>query len=422
MFFTRRDTGFAKGGTDSLRLSIPHRLVPLWAVLFAITFVGNLAVHWPRAIIPAAETVNIALALQRGEGFSNPFFTGPSGPTAHASPLYPLLLAAVYSTFGTGVAGSIAVLALTTLVWALQCTLVQLFASLHGAARAGTIAAFALAIPPFHGDLLKWEAAFTAATIAGCACIFSAILARRGRTPSFFLLGALMAAGTLLNPATILIWIAWGCLLVWRIGLPSFMKVLLPVSIVFLIPVGAWTARNYAVFRHLFFVRDNMGLELAGSYNDCALTVMSPLPHPPCYAPFHPNSDAEVERALAAKGEYEFYAMCEREAKIWIRAHPVQSAAITAGHIFYFWFPVERAGIESLIDGIGISIVTMLGLLGLCWRRTDGFKIAASAAVSFSLVYAFFWAVPRFRYPVLWITVLLAVVGIETWIAKRKPR
>jgi hypothetical protein len=400
--------------------SRPRSFVALWATLFALTFIGNLAMHWPRAVTtPANENVNIALALQRGEGFSNPFATGPSGPTAHASPLYPLLLGAVYSIFGTGVVGSLAVLVLTTSVWALQCALAQLFGALHGASRAGTIAAFALAIPPFHGALLKGADAFTATTIAGCACLFSAILARRGGTASFLLLGGLMAVGTLFNPATILIGAAWGCLLVWRIGVRSSVKVLLPMAIVFLIPVGAWMARDYVVFRHLIFVRDNMGLELAASYNDCALTVMSPLFHPPCYTPFHPNDDPQTARVLIASGEYEFYAMCEREAKAWIRAHPLQSAAITAGHILYFWFPVERAGLEALIDGIGISIVTLLSVLGISWRGTDGFKIAVSAAVSFSLVYALVRAVPRFRYPVLWITVLLAVIGIEAWIARR---
>ena len=137
-----------------LGFSTPRRFVARWAMLFALAFAGNLAVHWPRAVKPGGETVNIALALHRGEGFSNPFATGPSGPTAHAAPLYPFVLAAVYSIFGTGVTGGLAVLALTTSVWALQCAFVQLFASLHGASRAGACAAFALAIPPFHGSIL----------------------------------------------------------------------------------------------------------------------------------------------------------------------------------------------------------------------------------------------------------------------------
>jgi len=400
--------------------STPGRFVHLWAALFTLTFAANLAVYWLRPPPRPGENVNIALALQRGEGFSNPFSTGPSGPTAHSAPLYPLLLGAVYSIFGTGTAARLAVLALTTLVWALHCALLQLFGSLHGAARAARIAAFGLAIAPFHGNLLKGGEAFTAATIAGSACLFSIILARRGGTPSFFLLGGLMAVGTLFNVATVMIWAAWGCLLVWRIGARSFVKVLLPAAVAFLIPVGVWTARNYIFFRHLILVRDNMGLELAASYNDCALTVMSPRSHPPCYTPFHPNDDPQAARALIASGEYEFYAMCEREAKAWIRAHPLRSAAITAGHILYFWFPVERAGGEALIDGIGMSVLTLLSLLGISWRRTDGFKIAVSAAASFSLVYSFFRAVPRFRYPVIWITVLLVIIGIEAWIARRR--
>jgi hypothetical protein len=73
---------------------------------------------------------------------------------------------------------------------------------------------------------------------------------------------------------------------------------------------------------------------------------------------------------------------------------------------------------------MGISILTLLSVLGISWRASDGFKIAVSGAVSFSLIYFFFRAVPRFRYPVLWVTVLLAVIGIEAgieaWIARRR--
>jgi hypothetical protein len=398
--------------------------VSLWATLFAVCFAMNLVAHWPTPLTITTEAVNVSLALQRGEGFSNPFSSGPSGPTAHVAPLYPMLHAALCSIFGKGIAGGFAILALTTLAWSLHCALVQRFASFYSCHRAGMFAAFILALAPMPAVLFRWEAAFTAATIAGCACLFSRILARCDGTPSYLLLGGLMAVGTLFNPATILIWTAWTCLLVFRIGVRSSVKVLLPVAVVFLIPVGAWTARNYAVFRHLIFVRDNMGLELAASYNDCALAVMSPTFHSVCYTPFHPNDDREALRSVIANGEYEFNAMCEREAKTWIRAHPLQSIAITAGHAFYFWFPVERAGKESLIDGMGISILTLLSVLGISWRASDGFKIAVSGAVSFSLIYFFFRAVPRFRYPVLWVTVLLAVIGIEAgieaWIARRR--
>jgi hypothetical protein len=397
------------------------RFLPLWATLFAITFAGNLAVHWPRPVTPGGENLNVALALTRGEGFANPFLTGPSGQTAHASPLYPLMIAAVYRVFGTGFSGSFALLVLTTAVWALHCALVQLFARLHGAARAGTIAAFTLAIPPFHGDLLKSETGFTAAAVAGCACLFSILLARRAGIWPSLLMGALMAAGVLLNPVTILIWISWSCFLLYRTGLRYSIAVLLPVALVFAIPVSVWTVRNYLVFRHLIFIRDNLGLELAASYNDCSLSVMSPMFRPPCYTPFHPNVDPRAAQTLAELGEYQFYALCEREAQAWVRDHPMQSLAITAGHIFYFWFPLERTGIEWRIDGIGFAVVTLISFLGLSWRRSDGFKIAVSGAVSFSLIYAFVRAVPRFRYPVLWVTVLLAVVGIEAWIARRKP-
>jgi hypothetical protein len=176
------------------------------------------------------------------------------------------------------------------------------------------------------------------------------------------------------------------------------------------------------VFHHLIFVRDNLGLELAASYNDCALTVMSPVFSSTCYTPFHPNDDLDVERVLIAMGEFQFSARCRDQAIAWIRAHPAQSVAITAGHYFYFWFPVERAGPDALILGIIISIVTLLSFPGISWRHNDGFQIAMTAMLSYSAIYLLFRSVPRYRYPVLWVSVLLATIGIETWLARRKSR
>ena len=401
--------------------SVPHRFVPLWATLFAISFAMNCLAHRPTPVRLSSEAVNVSIALQHGRGFSDPFATGPSGPTAHIAPLYPMLHAAVCLIFGAGFAGFYAILAVTCLAWSLQCVLMQRFASLHGRPRAGTIAAFFLALPPLHAVIFNWEAAFAAAAIVGCACLISVILAGRSSATSHALLGGIMAICTLFNPATILIWTAWAVLVMFKLGMRRLAKILLPAALVFVIPVGAWTARNYLVFHHLFFVRDNMGLELAASYNDCALSVMAPTSST-CYTPFHPNSDAAVERVLAAMGEFQFNVMCRAEAYAWIRAHPVQSIEITAWHFFYFWFPIERAGLEALLYGIGISIVTLLSLPGISWRRNEGFQIAVIAMLSYSTIYAVFRAVPRFRYPVLWVTVLLMVVGIETWIARRKAR
>jgi hypothetical protein len=398
------------------------RFFPSWGALFAIAFAVNLIVHRPLPPgVVHTEIVNVAHALERGESFSNPFQTGPSGPTAHVAPLYPFLYAAICSMFGTGIAGALAIHTLTTLVWALHCAFVHRFAKLHGHGGAGIIAAVLLAAAPLPDVLFRWEAVFTAATIAAGACLLSLILAGRSGAALSAGLGLLMASGTLLNPATILIWTAWAALLIAKASIQSW-RVLMPAALLFLIPVSAWMARDYAVFQHFIFILDNIGMELAGSYNDCAIASMSLKRPSECYTPFHPNNDRKVELVLIAMGEYRFNARCGAYAVAWIQAHPLQSAAITAGHMLFFWYPIERAGLEALIDGIGISILTVLSLLGVAWHRSTGFQIAGAALLSYSSIYYFFQPVPRYRYPVLWITVLLATIGIEQWIARRNPK
>jgi hypothetical protein len=48
-----------------------------------------------------SEVTNVASSLASGRGFASAYWN--TGPTAHTSPLYPLLLSLVYRSFGTGV-------------------------------------------------------------------------------------------------------------------------------------------------------------------------------------------------------------------------------------------------------------------------------------------------------------------------------
>jgi hypothetical protein len=228
--------------------------------------------------------------------------------------------------------------------------------------------------------------------------------------------GALLGAGILLSPVLILAWPIWGILLVWR-------QSLRPVAIALLIALtlaGIWTVRNFLVFRHFVFIRDDAGMALVSSNNDCATALISDNIASGCFAREHPSGSVAMLEKMLAVGEYEFSAAEMRRTKDWVRLHPTRFAILTLQRMGYFWCPLERVDRVSQWNGIMMSAVTVLSLLGILWVRFDGFLILIGALLPYSLTYYIAQFEQRYRYPVLWISLLLASIGMELLIKRRR--
>jgi hypothetical protein len=87
--------------------------------------------------------------------------------------------------------------------------------------------------------------------------------------------------------------------------------------------------------------------------------------------------------------------------------------------MLFFWFPIDRVDFRSTISGIVFSLVTLFSLLGLQWARSDGFHTLITILLPYSLVYYFAQLEQRYRYPVLWISALLAAIGLELLFRRR---
>ncbi len=109
------------------------------ALLFRLGWVvGTDQIHQ----FPRKEMVRIAMTFaQRGE-LADPF-AAPTGPTALASPVYPVFLGLIFRTFGTGVAAEVVKCLLTCLVSALRCAMIPWLAICLGLSlRSGMIGGF----------------------------------------------------------------------------------------------------------------------------------------------------------------------------------------------------------------------------------------------------------------------------------------
>jgi hypothetical protein len=262
---------------------------------------------------------------------------------------------------------------------------------------------------PLPGRLFKWEGVFTGAAIAAGAWLVSRIIAGNTSKSTVIQLGGWLAVGVLLCPATILIWPAWALLILTKLGWKRSMPVLLGAMLTALLPVSVWTVRNYIVFGHFVFVRDDFGT--APSNNDCATALISR--NRACFATQHPSGSPELLRQLISEGEYQFNAAEMRRTIDWIRSHPHKFAVLTAQRAEFFWFPIDPESRTTLIYGWIFSCFTMCSLLALGWVRQEGFWILVLALLPFSIAYYFVMLEQRYIYPVLWIELLLACIGIR---------
>jgi len=111
------------------------------------------------------ELERVALALAAGQGFANPYSLA-TGPTAHVSPGYPIILSQIYRLFGTGIPAELVKQLLACAVTALQCALIPTVARILGfttitGLTAGTLSAL---LPlKFQTETTgDWEANYTA--------------------------------------------------------------------------------------------------------------------------------------------------------------------------------------------------------------------------------------------------------------------
>src|SRR4051812_13200126 len=326
-------------------------LIFLVAVVVRLTFV---LVFHPYRDLARYELERTALSLAQLGVFGNPYFS-PTGPTAHVSPGYTLVLAAIFRLFGTGVPAEIVKELLACAITALLCGLMPLSAQwlrLPPATGlwAGLVCAVFLFKPLVQVDG-DWETPYTALFLLLLTGM--AVQLYRNRAPSLkfaWLYG--LTWGLALLFASVLLPIFFVLLLLGLAfhrgsGRRQYVVFSLLALLVVALCLAPWAIRNRYALGAPIITRSNFGLELMVSNNDEATADQRANYLNGVYARYHPLLNPTEAEQVKTLGEVVYNQQSSARAQAWIRAHPGRFIELCLGRVADFWFYPDPSRIKA---------------------------------------------------------------------------
>jgi 4-amino-4-deoxy-L-arabinose transferase-like glycosyltransferase len=364
------------------------------------------------------EMGRIGRSIALGHGFSSPY-EGNTGPSAWEPPLYPFLIGGVFKLFGIYTHASAWMLLGINCVFATLTTIpIFWIARRTFGERIALWSAWIWALCPYvwyWGIHWIWDTTLTPFILA-CIFLLALQLAEWPGWRGWGIFGALYGIGALANP-TMLAFLPFCGLWIWRQrycrGLPSSVGVILS-SVTFFLVLSPWLVRNYEVFGHFVFIRNDFGLQFRLGNGPSADGMLMPY--------FQPNLNKVELEKFQRMGELSYAAECKRFALDWIRAHPMRFAIISLKRFFYFWNGVPRpTGSLAPVDFrssafLATSVMALWGLGRALRQKRPGAWLFAGLVLTYPTVYYFVFPHARYRHPMepellILVVFLLSEVG-----------
>jgi Dolichyl-phosphate-mannose-protein mannosyltransferase len=373
------------------------------------------------------ETGNIAYSLAAGRGFSSPYWQ-ETGPTAWLTPVYPLLVAAVFRVFGIHTPRSFFAIVFLNILFS-TATCVPLF---YAGKRSGGLAvasgaAWLWAIFP-NAIIIPyewvWDTSLAALLLATILWATLELADTQGLRP-WCGYGLLWGFALMTNPSLgslLPLLLGWAAYRASRPGRLRLSRPLLACGIAVLCCVP-WTVRNYLAFQRFIPLRSNFPFELWLGNND-QLDEKSQL------VPAADPERAEI-RSYIRMGETAFMQDKWQKATAFISSHPKLEMILCARRFVATWTGLEKpiAGFrdaESPLVRLVLLTNTLAAIAGLCgivvlFLRRDPctFPLAAIPIV-FPAVYYLTHASLRYRHPIDPVMLLLAAIGVAAMVQKRR--
>jgi hypothetical protein len=373
------------------------------AILFLLATVSSLCIRPDYRMMGGGEPMAIAQNLVHEGTFGNPFIVSArTGPTAHLPPLFPAFLALLLWMFP----GQPAPVWCVILVHGLHAALLPSVSKLLFGRRAPGLYAAALSIGlPVFALLPTWDAMYTATGLMLFG-LFSWWVVNRTRSPLLAggAAGLFGAALELTNPAVLPVLIGWVLFITakkYRALKPSrwFAAAFALALMAGCLP---WVVRDYRCFHRLVFIRDNLGSVMHSSNNDCAQSSVEANSRSGCAVRTHPIRGRAEAALLVRLGEVDYNRMRLATALDWIATHRSRFLELTRQRIADFWWPPHDWGVRA------ITVLSLFGLLAMARGSLGPWLFFAGVLAAYPLLYYVLESDVRYRYPILWISLLAA--------------
>ena len=353
----------------------------------------------PQLLFIQNEPSHIASALVAGFGFSSPYANAPIAPTAQQPPIYPLILATIFRTFGTfTTASAYAAVGLNILAGALTAVLLHHIGKLYFNETVGIVSAWVWTLPWMY-RAIAFSASVSGAHLAALGLAVVVLLLPRvlAANRGWFALGLFLGILVLLQASFLAVFVAYGVwLALWKHRSYQMMLVLFGL----VLALAPWTIRNYVVLGRLIPVRDNFGLELwLGNRPGMHGTVD--------YSGDFPDHDPSTYARL---GEIGYMDAKLREAKMFIASNPQAFFDRCMHRMIEFWYvPYSRTWLV-------VSLLAWIGAL-LAFRCHNCGELLAIPVAIFPLIYYITHVFPTYRLPIEPLVILLATFPVVETIA-----
>lgn len=400
-----------QSGPDSCN-SREYRLAALVILTLAIVVraVFIFSLHLDKRPLYFAELERVAKNLVTEHVFGNPYAL-PTGPTAHLAPVYPWVLSLLFWVFGTGQLGTLAVFFFNAVCASAQYALLPILAVCCGlSARVGIVAGVAGALLPFHPlvEISGWEASFVAmcwVSVLALTMYWWRHSAASGWSAGFvgFCWGLLMLAA----PQMLSVFAAITILYLWVVPQSTLGRASSAVAaaVLALLP---WLVRNEKTFGKLFFVRDNLGLELSMANRDSASLLASIEWR---VSNRHPGASPIEALLVQQMGEVNYQHWRLQEASQWIKTHPRTFLWRTLKRIWCFWFTPGLQWHKTPIL-IPLVLVALVGLIRMFMIMPLAGWLFAACWLMFPAVYYLTFIDARYSYPLYSNVLFLAAFAV----------
>ena len=404
---------------------IDQSLLAQGALIFLVTALVRIATMIGTGLhreLFVAELQKTAQSLAFGGVFGNPYLI-PTGPSAHAAPVYTVLVAGIYYLFGGDLHGQLILFLFNIALTGLQFALIPLAAQAMGLnRRVGLLAGLLAALFPIH---YKVEIRAGDAPVFGAMLLVLCILTLRewrkdGWTLSrAVVFGVAWGFGGLANAALLPVFVTVIAVTVvrksggrGRTGRLSVAGQAVASLLALCAVLAPWTVRNSLALGGFVIGRSNLGIEMRLAYNDLAQPDMLSNFSSGSTRLYHPLVSRAAAQAVLQEGEVAYNHRLLRDALRWISDHPSRAGRLTLTRLVYFWFPKTPELSRILIFSV-LSLLAFAGLFLLRSRAPDTVRLVLAVWVSYPLIFYLLVSSPRYRYPLTWMLVLLAVHAVD---------